>query len=48
MSENGNTKDNKAVISSENTGEVVPEIPTLTQKAVNEKLKQFITPSQNS
>ena len=44
VSENGSTEDNRAGNSLENIEEEIPEIGTLTQEAVNEQIKGFITP----
>ena len=44
MSEDGSIEENRASNSSENFGEEVPEIHTLTQEAVNEQIKGFIAP----
>ena len=43
-SKNGSTEENKAGNSAENAEEEVLEIHTLTQEAVNEQFRKFITP----
>ena len=44
MKENGSTEDNRTGNLSENSEKEVPEILSLTQEAVNEQTKVFITP----
>ena len=44
MSDNGSIEDNRVGNSSENTEEEVCEVRDLTQEAVNEQTKGFITP----
>ena len=46
MNENCSTEDNTAGNLSENTGEELPQIHTLTQEAMNEQIIGFWLPSQ--